>query len=168
MVDVVCLECALAFRNEMMDIVVADGNDTIVFPHVDSCVAVVFLHAGGKATGGHVSLTAASGGFGEALSLTEMLGRMLDWTPDPVQQVIFIGHHDWRGVCDTVIASQPKLAAVPYANVCRFNDPLDIFVELGSQKLRVQNWQKDTARHETVAPARSGHWIYDENLPTGS
>jgi hypothetical protein len=167
MVDVVCLEAALAFRNEMMDIVDAADNDSIVFPHVDSCVAVIFLLGKGKARGGHVSVTSASGTTDSEFSLTEMLERMLDWgSGGTVEQVIFVGHPSWKGYCDKLVAKQDKLAKVPVVNLCKFNDPLDVFVELGPQKLRVQKWAKG-ARDDTAAPARRDDWLYDETLPTG-
>jgi hypothetical protein len=166
-VDVVCLEAALAFRNEMMDIVDAGDNDSIVFPHVDSCVAVIFLLGHGKARGGHVSISAASGKTGYAESLQEMLERMLDWgSGEAVEQVILVGHHDWRKHGDTLVGQQAKLAQVPLVNLCKFDDPLDVFVELGAQKLRIQKWEKGV-RHETAAPDRRSSWLYDETLPTG-
>ncbi len=164
MVDVVCLEYALAARNEMFDIVTAEGNDAIVFPHIDSCVGVVFLHADGKATAGHVSVIAASEKVGEDVSLTEMLGRMRDWTGAAVQRVILIGHPAWRQVAARALAADQALSAVPCDDHCSFNDPIDVFVELGNRKLRVQAWQPDQGRDVTVPPARTGDWLLDANL----
>jgi hypothetical protein len=168
MVEIVCLEAALAFRNELFDIVDADDNDSIVFPHVDSCVAVIFLLSKGKARGGHVSVAAASGKVGSEESLREMLGRMLEWGGGgAVEQVIFVGHPAWKGFCDKLPGEQKELEKVPIVNLCKFNDPLDVFVDLGPQKLRVQKWVKDTTRHDTKAPKRRDDWLYDETLPTG-
>lgn len=172
MVDIVCLEAALAFRNDLMDIVDAADNDSIVFPHVDSCVAVIFLLGKGRARGGHVSMTPASTSMGGTAevgyepSLTEMLGRMLEWgSGDKVEEVIFVGHPTWKGYCDKLVSKQEKLTKVPVRTICAFNDPIDVFVELGTQKLRVQAWKKG-ARDDAAPPLRRDDWLYDERLPS--
>lgn len=169
--EMVCLEAALAFRNEMFDIVSADGNATVVFPHVDSCVAVIFLHAKGKATCGHVSQTTAGaamegrGPVGQAESLADMLPRMHEWSnATPVEQVIFVGHPSWRGICATAASKDPLLAKAKCVNLCDYNDPLDIFAELGAQKLRIQKWVSNPSRDATQVPARQGEWLYEGAL----
>lgn len=164
MVDVVCLEYALADIHNLLDIVTADGNDAIVFPHIDSCVGIVFLHAGGKATAGHVSVASASGQMGEEVSLTEMIGRMRSWTDAAVERVIAIGHPTWSAIVRRVLAADQDLNTVTFADHCSFNNPIDVFVELGTGKLRVQAWQADHGRLASAAPARREEWLLDQAL----
>ena len=70
--DQVCLEWGAG-----EDLVVAEKGDTISFPHVDSCLAIVFVRLDPyRAAGGHAAVTTKSDKFGFKESLAEMIGRL--------------------------------------------------------------------------------------------
>jgi hypothetical protein len=84
------------------DVVAAEPGDTINFPHVDSCLAVVFLRLNlYVVVGGHAAVTTRSGKFGFRESLTEMVERMAEkFNGDLPQYAAFIGamgsgSNDW-------------------------------------------------------------------------
>jgi hypothetical protein len=58
-------------------VVAATSGDTIKFPNVDSCVAVVLFLSNGKAVGGHVPMQwDARSGLDPAGNFTRMIGDM--------------------------------------------------------------------------------------------
>ncbi len=72
MADHVCLEWGNGD-----DLAIAEKGDTISFPHVDSCLAIVLVRLDPyKAAGGHAAVTTKSGEFGFKASLAEMIGRL--------------------------------------------------------------------------------------------
>jgi hypothetical protein len=50
-----CVEPALAVGN-LQYVVQVDATDELLFPHVDSCLAIAFLLADGRLIGGHVGM----------------------------------------------------------------------------------------------------------------
>jgi hypothetical protein len=50
-----CVEPALAVEG-LAYLVYAEADDELLFPHVDSCLAIAFVLANGRAVGGHVAM----------------------------------------------------------------------------------------------------------------
>lgn len=163
MTDRVCLEWALADENKLTDIVVAAGNDRIIFPHVDSCCAIIFLMTDNTAIGGHATLQIRNQDVGYDVSATDMLTRMVARANGRgIAQIIYVGHPDWD---EQVVAVQNGVAAIaniPSSNRCQFNDPIDVFADLGDGRLRVQAWTRSIIPRAAAAlPDETGVWLYD-------
>lgn len=173
MTDHVCLEWALADIFGTTDIVSASGNNRIVFPHVDSCMAVVFLLDGGKALGGHASLGLREGTktTGDGLyndSLNDMLTRMVEKAgATKITGIIYVAHPTFGHSIKTCQGAIERLKLVPTNNACKFNKAVDVFMDLGMQKLRVQNSVDDDKRPMDGVPAETGKWLYDSPLNEG-
>ena len=78
------------------DLVIATDNDDIIFPHVDSCMAIIFIFLGSqkKVIGGHANVQAdANSDPNTRKSLESMLKRMRDASPEGVKPTlaVFIG-----------------------------------------------------------------------------
>lgn len=95
MADRICLEKAFADEAGLTDIVTAAGNDRIVFPHVDSCVAIIFRMADGTVMGGHATMQIRGDAAGYGVSATDMLTRIqAQASGAAIAQVLYVGHPD--------------------------------------------------------------------------
>jgi hypothetical protein len=164
MADRICLEWAFADEAGLTDIVTAAGNDRIVFPHVDSCVAIIFRMADGTVMGGHATMQIRNGAVGYAVSATDMLTRMLAQANGAaIAQILYVGHPDWNHHVVLAQAGIAAIAATAASNLCLFDDPIDIFVDLGAARLRVQKWVKPVVKRDPAhIPAETGDWEHDE------
>jgi hypothetical protein len=90
------VEPALAGVHNYVD--VAQVNDELVFPHVDSCLAIAFLLNNGRKVGGHVGMQMPNSPnldpAGNAAQITQqMLGQLGGGV---VQKVVLVGDANWE------------------------------------------------------------------------
>ena len=167
----VCYEPAL-FSDKC--IVRAARGDTIVFPHVDSCMAVtVFQGVGEKfwAIGGHCPMfDEKSDPFSPgaaADTLVRFCERMCDSEKIrsyPIEKVIFVGGNKRKVVTQFEhysigralgvfgLARLPNAANWGVGNVRNCEGGVDVFVDLPKQRLSVQQYQKDPSQEAFASP----------------
>jgi hypothetical protein len=122
----------------LADVVVASANETVVFPYVDSCIAVIFMLSDDTAVCGHASAE-MMGKIDRKMMLGDITDRMLEEIPKNIEVVrrIFVGASDWKGPCEDHVeaATAKKLNS----NDTHFNDagPLNIFLKLGPREVTV-------------------------------
>lgn len=171
MSDHVCVESAF---DEAMAVVRASGNDRIIFPHVDSCMAVIFVLLDQTLIGGHASqYDTATKALNPSLSLDTILVRMLASAESTIGKVIFIGDvtSDWGGagwqVSQKIATFQQYNRTAPqFAKIDTFNcgKGVDIFVDRGDLRLRMQHFQPGSQSHSKAAPPLRSSPVYDEPL----
>jgi hypothetical protein len=152
--------------------IVCDENQTplvpageeIVFPNVDTCCAFVFLMADGSAVGGHATQW-FNDGINKRESADDMLARMVTAGGVP-SQILYVGQADWKTDASLAQAANRQLKDCQAANLCRFYDTVDVFVDLGARRLQVQAKNKSEQRDFGAAPLKRNDWLYDQPLPT--
>ena len=167
MADVICTEWAIARENGLEDIVTAKGNDVIVFPHVDSCCAFIFLMRDGTALGGHASQIGPNDQFGPGPSSEDILTRMLEKAGRAPYAIIAICNADgWDDAFPQAQDNIPELANCQASNYCgELKKAADIFVDLGTRRLQCQDWVKGK-RGDAEVPVRTDVWVFDQPLAT--
>jgi hypothetical protein len=165
--DVICTEWAIARENGLEDIVAAKDNDVIVFPHVDSCCAFIFLMRDGSGLGGHASQVGPKNQFGPGESSDDILARMLEKAGGAPQTIIAICNADgWAEAFPLAQGKIPDLASCQASNYCgRLKKAADIFVDLGTGRLQCQDWVKGP-RGDAVVPLKTNDWVFDKPLAT--
>jgi len=165
MPDVICTEWAIAQENGLEDIVTATDNDVIVFPHVDSCCAFIFLMPDGSALGGHASQLGPKDQFGPDASSEDMLERMLAKAGGAPHTIIAICNADgWAEGFPTAQMKIPELTNCQAANYCgELKKAADIYVDLGTRRLQCQDWVKGR-RGDAEVPLQTNNWVLDEPL----
>ncbi len=159
MVQKLCLEPAWA--KQPSDIVVeVSGNDSLVFPHVDSCMSVTLFISSSTLIGGHAAMMSHLPPFGQDPTklLDKMIGLMLaEVKGRAITRAVFVGNakpqarndENWR-VADQIarLRLQTKNANLPCPLVNSWNvaGGVDVFFDLGQLRLKVQKWVKTAKR----------------------
>ncbi len=130
------------------DLVIATDNDDIIFPHVDSCMAIIFIFLGPpkKVIGGHAHLQADQNSAPNTEnSLESMLERMRDASEGVKPTLaVFIGaitENDanlWP--VNKVLMSNDYLESCQKL-YCHREESLDVFYDLGTDELIVQKYE---------------------------
>jgi len=93
-----CVEPGLAVEGRHAYLVTVPANDELLFPHVDSCLAIAFVLADGRMIGGHVGMQMPGADnldpLGNAVQIcTQMLQRIGN---SPVRKLILVGDANWE------------------------------------------------------------------------
>lgn len=161
----VCVEPAVSGD----DCVVSAGVDEIlVFPHVDTCVALLFILEGGKLVGGHASRGdmgdkgAFRGAFKNLCMIMVGMGKLLD---AKVTGVVAFGQFDAHAISDKcwkwVTAEQLIRETVDHDSIAIHRidtsnaaNGVDIFADPGTRVIEVQRYQFEAKRGPLEAPTR--------------
>ena len=175
MVDRVCVEPAVSHD---LSVVTATGNDTLVYPHVDSCMSVTAFVSPGTLVGGHAGVFSMSEmDLNASKSLSDIIDRVLAAVgTGKITKVLFVGSEtlptdpgysaqtDWK--LPTQIAKfeahqrDPKISYVRLKSNERASG-VDVFVDLARLRLAIQDFVPDRSRIDTAAPTRRTP-IYDK------
>ncbi|MEM7685670.1 MAG: hypothetical protein ACFB03_22200 [Paracoccaceae bacterium] len=160
MADVKCVERALetATNKSVVDVAAADD---LVFPHVNSCLAIGCLLADGRALGAHVSMM----GVGADDELDPEMQGMLGATallpmvaPSSITKVIFLGDQGtWKSHVGNIRAMLGKKHGIYYDNTN--GDGVDLRVSASGGYLSVCRYtgSKETLVFKTLAEINS--WV---------
>ena len=93
-----CVEPAVAAEGPYEYLVEVEADDELLFPHVDSCLAIAFILEDGRVLGGHVGMMLPGADsldpYGNAMSICEqMLGKRKG---AQVRRVILVGDGNWE------------------------------------------------------------------------
>jgi len=174
---VVCVEPAVSGPNS---VVTTAGNDSLVFPHVDSCMSVTFMIAPDVVIGGHAGMFDHNPPYGHqpAANLAAIIAGMQALVAGrPIRRVVFVGNDDgtW-GVAGQIAAlraaaGNPNLPC-PLINSAQHGGGVDVVFNNGTLRLRVQGYQFEAARGNLGVPAVRPalldvpyHAIRDATLP---
>jgi hypothetical protein len=144
------------------DLVIATGNDEIIFPHVDSCLAIIFTLPN-QAIGGHAHMQPDIASFPDTeASLQAMLARMRRAAGGAKPLLaIFVG-----ALSDSdpnlwpvrrIISQDPHMQGVATL-VKNLSASLDVFFKCGSHRLIVQPYNGGKPR----PPVLQGIPLIDE------
>ncbi|MGH7117555.1 MAG: hypothetical protein ACREFP_00925 [Acetobacteraceae bacterium] len=160
---VVCVEPAV---NALHSVVQTAGNDSLVFPHVDSCMTVTLFVPPDTLIGGH------AGAYDHlpphaaqpAVNLQAIVAAMQALVPGgrPITRVVFVGS-DTGGGPATNWNVPARIAALRLATgnlnlPCPIVDTLfagavDVVFNNATMKLRVQGYQYEPGRGDLGVPA---------------
>jgi len=146
----------------------ADVNELLVFPHVDTCVALLFILEGGKLVGGHAS----RGDIGDKAvfrSAFKNLGRIVvamgEKLDAKVVGVVAFGQFDPDAVSDNcwkwIKAEQIIRETVGHDSIAIHRidtsnaaNGVDIFADPGTRVIEVQRYQSEAKRGPLDPPTR--------------
>ena len=137
-------------------------GSAIYFPHVDSCVAILFKLKGGSVVGGHAgvmySYKKVTKDYGLP-SLRKVLKEMKKKCGgQTISKIFAIGNTDsWNGDVETEIKTQ-----CPNTNVdVKDKSPINVVVDVGVKKveIKVYKW---------IQNEDSKKWMYGSQTPTTS
>ncbi len=163
--DRVCVEPGVSQADS---VVVADVDEILVFPHVDTCVAVLLILTDGKLVGGHASRgdMGDAGGFPDARkNMLDVLVRMSESALGKVASAIAFGQFDtvargkscWDWVFQEMIIrdiADKETLTVHRIETYTAANGVDIFADPGTRVIEVQRCVKDPSRGFLDAPRR--------------
>ncbi len=161
----VCVEPGVSQADS---VVVADVDEILVFPHVDTCVAVLLILTGGVLVGGHASRgdMGDAGGFPDARkNLLDVLVRMSGLAAGKVAGAIAFGQFDtvakgnscWDWTFqEMAVRDIADNESLPIHRIDTGNavSGVDIFADPGTRVIEVQRCVKDPSRGFLDAPRR--------------
>ena len=167
---VVCVEPAV---NAAHSVVTTNGNDSLVFPHVDSCMSVTFMVAPDVLIGGHAGMFDHNPPYGPQAGanllaiVTTMMGLVAGRA---IQRVVFCGNNMGGGP-GTNWALPARIAALRLAtgnpalpcklvNSANTGGGVDVVFNNGTMRMRVQAYQFEAGRGDLGVPAQRAA-IYD-------
>ncbi|MEL7468068.1 MAG: hypothetical protein AAFN27_06425 [Pseudomonadota bacterium] len=149
MADIKCVEPALATETDKSVVDVAAAND-LVFPHVNSCLAIGCLLADGRALGAHVSMMGVGADAEMDPDLQGTLGASAlvpMVAPSSITKVVFLGDQGtWKsriGALRTILGDKHGIyydntdgdgvdlrisASGGYLSVCRYSGSKETLV----------------------------------------
>ena len=98
--DIYCIEPG---QSPIETVQIAQANDRLIFPHVDSCLAIIFILANGRFVGGHVPLqmnlnAPLSAGNNARRITTAMLRiRYYEGNGSAINKLITVGDDSYNG-----------------------------------------------------------------------
>jgi hypothetical protein len=133
------------------DLKAAASGDLLIFPHIDSCLAIIFVLKG-KAIGGHAALTSKAGAFGFEDSLKEMLNRLETAAKGEAPQLImFVGsigdNDDNTWPVNSVLLGRNNNGQKLTENR---NQSTDVFYNVANAMLTIQDYQASTTGGKIV------------------
>ncbi len=147
MTQIICEENGQGHDN---DVVTIDNDDDLFFPHVDSCLAIIFVRLKPqRIVGGHAALYSKGGEVEFEKSLNEMLGRMetaLGGTAGP-DLAIFIGdiaENDMN--CWPVTKAfngKPKFFKKTQSKIYVQHNPFDLWYDTGTFGIKIADWNSN-------------------------
>jgi hypothetical protein len=161
-------------------IVRADRNDTIVYPHVDSCLAVTVFQGYGEkfwAIGGHCPMFDDAPQLSATGTLVRFCNRMCDSQnirSSTIEKIIFVGgnkrkrlteveHYSISQALDVFgLSKQRNAANWALVNVRNCANGVDVFVDLPKQRLSIQKFQKDPSLEAFKPPPLRPQPFYSE------
>jgi hypothetical protein len=164
MADIVCVEPGVS---EAHCVVEVNGNDTLVFPHVDSCMSVTLFVPSSTLIGGHAGMMdTATFEMNASGLLDAMIQRMLRLVGTrKIVRAVFAGNanpnagggEDWQVV--TQIAKLRRLVGNPHLPCPLINSwetpkGVDVFFDNAELRMKVQLYEFDRNRGELGAPTR--------------
>ncbi len=93
-----CVEPAEAAPGGNRFLVNVPANDQLLFPHVDSCIAIAFVLGDGRMIGGHVGMMMPGANnldpHGNAMQICNQMLALVG--PTNVQKLIMVGDANWE------------------------------------------------------------------------
>jgi len=170
MPEFVCVEPAISFDQSVTTV---RGNDSLVFPHVDSCMSVTLLISPDILIGGHAGMMShITYDMSAAANLTAIIERILKEVGGrTITRAVFVGNNqvdagpgeNWELVTQVDLirkAAKNQQLACPLINTCATPKGVDVFFDNGPARLRVQKYVFDKARADTAPPKRQTY-AYD-------
>lgn len=176
-----CYEPSL-FPNQC--IVRADRNDTIVFPHVDSCMAVTVFQGRGEkfwAIGGHCPMFDDAPELSATGTIVRFCERMCNAESirsSTIEKIIFVGGNKRKRLTEVEHYSISQALAVfglnkqtnaanwAIVNVRNAENGVDVFVDLPKQRLSIQQYKKDLGLDAFKPPPLRPDPFYSEAVHT--
>lgn len=98
MSTIACVEPAAATPGINSYLVLVAATDELLFPHVDSCIAIAFVMMDGRMVGGHVGMQMPTAidldPYGNALKICEEMIALIG--VGPIARVILVGDGNWE------------------------------------------------------------------------
>ena len=164
MADIVCVEPALSLANSVVEVA---NNDTLVFPHVDSCMSVTLFLPPDTLVGGHAGMMdTTTFEMNAPVLLASMVTRMLTRAGTrKITRAVFAGNanpnaaggENWRVGTQIArlrqVTGNPNLPC-PLINSWDSARGIDVFFENGPTRLKVQLYQFEANRADLGVPTR--------------
>ena len=164
MADIVCVEPGVDHERSVVEV---NGSDTLVFPHVDSCMSVTLFVPSSTLIGGHAGMMDTTTFEMNASGLLDaMLQRMLRLVGTrKIVRAVFAGNADpnaaggenWQVVTQIAklrrMADNPHLPC-PLVNSWETAKGIDVFFDNSELRMKVQLYEFERNRGELGVPAR--------------
>lgn len=167
MPEIVCVEPAIDFNASVRRV---SANDSLVFPHVDSCMSVTLMVSPDVLIGGHAGMMDHQTYEMQAdVNLSDMLTRMINFTAGRrVVRAIFVGNDDTAAPDGENWGLNQAFAQVRNAlnnqslpcvrvNTSGTGKGVDVFFDNGPMRLRVQHYQFEAGRADLGVPTRRAY-----------
>jgi hypothetical protein len=138
-----CEEWGQGHKN---DVVLLPTGEDLFFPHVDSCLAIIFirLRPVERVVGGHAAVSSEKGAFGFTESLGEMLDRMREQAGGSPDIAVFIGDIAANDVNRWPVTAVLQSKATHFANTqiipFVYRVPLDVWYNGGTYTVKIADW----------------------------
>lgn len=181
MVNVVCTEPSFDSEGGK-SIVTAKDNDVLIYPHVDTCMTITLFLANGTVMGGHASmfdmeLMEQLGAIDATAALNKFCTGMksaLDGAK--INKIVFVGgsmqkkfspdsHYSMRAA--QAVFGQNSDQSTPgfaFVNTINSSSGIDVFFNLGTNRLSVQKYDKTIPRGKLDAPVLRSNPFFEKEF----
>lgn len=141
----------LTLTDKTLWVLAAPADDTVIFPHVDVCLAIAWMAADKSIVAGHVPAQWDSTSFpDEAGCAKRVIAEMEKLRKGPVDCVVTLGDREWKRVVDSMTESLKP------------GQFLKIWKDIsGGADLRLDGPEKKISVHATRSRQQVKEWTYD-------